>query len=97
LNVEVIGEAAVAEFTKKHAQSRRPVARFLAVARMARWPHFPAIKQSFPAADYVPGTGTVTFDIGANKYRLAARIDFEEQLLFIQAVLTHEEYDRESF
>jgi mRNA interferase HigB len=36
------------------------------------------------------------FDIGGNKYRLIARVDFEEQMLFVQAVMTHEKYNREN-
>ena len=59
------------------------------------WPHFPAVKETFPATDYAPATGTLIFNIGGNKYRLIARVDFEEQLLVIQTVLTHQEYDRE--
>jgi len=85
------------KFTRKHAASRKPLSRFLAVARNAEWPHFPAVKQTFPTADYAPGTGTMIFDISGNKYRLIARIDFQEQLLYVQSVLTHEEYDREDF
>jgi mRNA interferase HigB len=95
--LRVLGEAAITRFTKKYAASRKPLSRFIAIARRAEWPHFPAIKQSFPATDYAPATGMLIFDIGGNKYRLIARVDFEEQLLYIQRVLTHEEYDRENF
>jgi len=35
------------------------------------------------------------FDLGDNKYRLIAKIDFEERILLVQTVLTHEEYSRE--
>jgi mRNA interferase HigB len=93
--VRVFGEAVIAGFAKKHPASRRPLQRFMAVARSALWPHFPAVKETFSAADYAPATGTLIFNIGGNKYRLVARVDFEEQLLVIQSVLTHREYDRE--
>jgi len=92
----VYGEAAITKFTKKYASSRKPLQRFLVIARKAEWPHFPAVKQTFPATDYAPSTGTLIFDIGGNKYRLVARVDFEEKLLYIQRVLTHEEYSREN-
>ena len=95
--MRVYGEAAVAKFAKKHPASRRPLQRFLDIAREADWPHFPAVKKSFAAADYAPSTGTLIFDVGGNKYRLIARADFEEQMLFIQHVMTHEEYVREDF
>jgi mRNA-degrading endonuclease HigB of HigAB toxin-antitoxin module len=48
---------------------------------VAAWPHFVAVKQSFPATDYAHATGTLIFDISGNKYRLVARVDFEEQIL----------------
>ena len=92
--MEVIGEAVAAKFTKKHPVARKPLQRFLTVVKAAEWRHFPDVKQSFAAADYTP-SGRTIFDIGGNKYRLIARIDFEEQLLLIEKMLTHEEYDRE--
>jgi len=95
--LRVYGEAAVAKFAKKHPASRKPLQRFLEIAREADWPHFPAVKKPFAAADYGPSSGTLIVDLGGNKYRLIARADFEEQMLFIQRILTHEEYVRENF
>jgi mRNA interferase HigB len=93
----VYGEAALAKFARKYATSRKPPQRFLEVARAAEWPHFPAVKQTFAATDYAPSTGTLIFNISGNKYRLIARVDFEEQVLYIQQVMTHEQYARENF
>ena len=93
--MEVYGEAAIAKFTKKHPVSRRPLQRFLEIVRAAEWPHFPAVRRTFPTTDYAPASGMLIFDLGGNKFRLVARVDFEEQLLYIQTVLTHEEYSRE--
>jgi mRNA interferase HigB len=95
-HLEVFGEAIIAAFAKKHPASRKPLQRFLTIARAAFWPSFPAVKATFASADYAPGTGTLIFNIGGNKYRLTARVDFEEQMLVVQAVLTHQEYDRET-
>jgi mRNA interferase HigB len=97
LCVKVFGEAAAAKFAKKHPGARKPLQRFLEIARGAVWAHFPAVKETFRSADYAPATGTLTFDLGGNKYRLIARVDFEEQILYIQSVMTHEAYEREEF
>jgi mRNA interferase HigB len=94
--VRVLGEAMIARFAKKHSASRKPLLRFLEIAGAADWPHFPALKRSFAAADYT-SNGTIIFNIGANKYRLAATVNFEKQILLIDRVLTHEEYTREDF
>ena len=93
--MRVFGEAVVAGFAKRHPGARKPLQRFATIVRSALWPHFPAVKQTFSATDYAPATGTLIFNIGGNKYRLAARVDFEEQLLVIQSVLSHRDYDRE--
>ncbi|MGA3190727.1 MAG: type II toxin-antitoxin system HigB family toxin [Bryobacteraceae bacterium] len=96
LTVKVLGEAMIARFAQKHTASRKPLQRFLEIARAADWPHFPALKRSFAAADYT-SRGMVIFDIGGNKYRLVVTVSFEKQILLIERVLTHEEYDREDF
>ncbi len=95
--MKVYGEAAITKFAKKHPASRSPLQRFLEIARGAEWAHFPAVRRTFPATDYTPSSGMLIFDVGGSKYRLVARVDFEEQLLYIQTILTHEEYSREDF
>ena len=95
--MKVYGEAAIMKFAKKYAASRKPLQRFLEVARSADWPHFSAVRQTFAAADYAPSTRTPIFDVGGNKYRIITRVDFKEQLLFVESVMTHEEYNREDF
>ena len=82
----------VTKFAKKHADARKPLTRFLKIVRAARWQHFIEVKESFPATDYA--AETLIFDIGGNKYRLVARVNFQRQTLLIDEVLTHGEYDR---
>jgi mRNA interferase HigB len=94
--VTVLGEAMIARFARRHAASIKPLQRFLAIARAAEWPHFPALKRSFAAADYT-SSGMIIFDIGGNKYRLIATVNFEKQIPLVERVLTHEEYNREDF
>jgi mRNA interferase HigB len=67
------------------------------LSRAAEWVQFPDPKESFPGAAYISGTGTIIFNIGGNKYRLVARVDFEDQSIYIESIFTHEEYDREDF
>ena len=93
--MKVYGQAVVAEFARRYAASRKPLARFLAVVSAANWNSFVDVRQSFSSADYAPKTGTLVFDIGGNKYRLIGRVDFAERTVFIQRVFTHEQYIRE--
>lgn len=93
--MRVLGETITARFASKHAGARKPLQRFLAVARNADWPHFPAVKMTFPATGLGKRSGRLIFDIGGNKYRLIASVDFKEQILVVERVLTHEDYSRE--
>jgi len=90
----VLCEVLVAEFAKKHERSRKPLARFLEIARAATWMHMPDIKATLPATDFDSDAQTYVFDIGGNQYRLLAAIDFEEQTFAIESVMTHEQYNR---
>ncbi|BAU75741.1 type II toxin-antitoxin system HigB family toxin [Metapseudomonas furukawaii] len=53
---------------------------------------FADMKQTFPSVDKV-GDKHV-FDIGGNKLRLIAVVDYRFRKVFIRAVLDHREYDR---
>src|SRR5260370_23802745 len=91
----VYGEAAVEEFAKQHAASRKPLARFLAIARAATWKHFPEVTQTFPATDYAHATGTLIFDIGGLKNRPIPRLVFEGNNHFFHTLLAHKHINLE--
>jgi mRNA interferase HigB len=93
--MKVYGEAAVAKFARRHPSSRNALRRFLEIAKQAVWPNFVAVRRTFSAVDYVGGR--LIFNIGGNKCRLIAKADFTDQSLLVESILTHEEYDRESF
>ena len=60
------------------------------VAKRADWTSFADVKQSFNTADFV--APNVVFDIGGNKYRLIAEMNFARKVLFIRSILTHKDY-----
>ena len=91
----MLGESVATRFAARHADARKPLQRFLAISRDADWPHFAALKTTLAATDLGKQTGRYIFDLGGNKYRLIASVDFAEQILVIERILTHQEYDRE--
>jgi mRNA interferase HigB len=62
------------------------------VARRADWASFVDVKKTFSAADLV--APYVVFDIGGNKFRLIAEINFSRRVLFIRHIMTHKDYER---
>lgn len=57
--------------------------------------HFADMQRLFPSVDKV-GSCHV-FDIGGNKIRLIAKVQYRTQKVFIRYVLDHAEYDQEAW
>jgi mRNA interferase HigB len=91
--VRILGTALATGFARKHPKARNAMARFLEIAGEAAWTNLIDVKRTFASADYA--AGRIIFDVRGNKYRVIASVDFKEQLLVIERVLTHQEYDRE--
>jgi mRNA interferase HigB len=88
----VISYKAIREYKAKHADSGTSLDYWFRVTNTARWNNFADLKQVFGTADFV--APFVVFNIGGNKYRLIARINFLSKTVFIRHILTHKEYDQ---
>ena len=66
---------------------------WITVVRASTWKNFSQIRTTCGRSADKVGTLTV-FNVGGNKYRVIARVDFEFQLVHIVAVLDHQQYDR---
>jgi mRNA interferase HigB len=62
------------------------------LAKRATWSSFADGKQSFNVANFV--APHVVFDIGGNKYRHIAEMNFARRVLFTRRIMTHKEYMR---
>lgn len=92
--MEIAGRKIAEKFSRKHAAARKPLTRLLDIIEKAQWKHIEDLHQTFPSADYAPKTGTVIFNVGGNKYRLIAVVDFSEQLFLVDEIHIHKDYDR---
>ena len=61
--------------------------------KAARWTDPPAVKRMFGTADILRD-GRVVFDIGGNKYRLVACVNFPFGVVYVRFLGTHRDYDR---
>ena len=93
--MHIISQKRVAEFWQKHADAERSLRYWYKLTRDAQWRNFAELRQVFPSADQV-GRLTV-FNIGENKYRLIARVQYRFRKVYIRTILTHSEYDKENW
>jgi mRNA interferase HigB len=65
------------------------------MAKKAQWRNLAAVRRVYPHADLV-GNYTV-FNIRGNHYRLIAEINYQYQQILIRKILTHKEYDEDTW
>lgn len=90
--MKVITNRRLREFSALHPQAEQPLQEWRRIIEKNSFATFAALKQIFGSADKVGEL--VVFNIGGNKYRLAAYVQFTRQVLYIKAVMTHAEYDK---
>ena len=90
--MKIISNSALRAFAAEHPQADAPLKGWRRVVEKNRYANWSDLKASFNSVDRVGDL--VVFDIGGNKYRLISYIRFEKQIVYIKAVLTHQEYDK---
>ena len=73
--------------------AERAIETWIAVTRVAAWKTPIDVKADFGQTDILPD-GRVILDLGGNKYRLVAWINYRKGLVLIKFIGTHEEHDR---
>ncbi len=80
------------DFWARHPQAEHSLTAWHQIVRHAAWESWAELRTTLPSADRV-GRLTV-FNIGGNKYRLIARVEYRLQRLYVRQVLTHDEYNK---
>ncbi len=83
-------------FWRKHRQARKPLEKWIQVVEQAKWDNGSNVKSTFRSADLVKmETGNfVVFNVGGNKHRLITTVNFKGQIVIVDVVLTHPEYNK---
>ena len=93
--MHIITRSRLVKFWEKHPDSKTSLLLWYKLTSAAKCQNFVELREIFPYADQVR-TFTV-FNVGGNKYRLIAFIDYQYQKVFIRHVFTHAEYDKDDW
>lgn len=93
--MHIVSMRRLREFWEEHATAKKPLQAWYSHAKQAQWQSFADVKRDFPTADQVKRL--TVFNIGGNHYRLVVRIEYPQQRVFIRAILTHAEYDKDKW
>ncbi|MDF5728238.1 MAG: type II toxin-antitoxin system HigB family toxin [Rhizonema sp. PD38] len=83
------------EFWEKHSNSQSGLLLWYQRISDSKFQNLNDLRQVFPSTDIV-GNFTV-FNVSGNNYWLITYIDYQYQTVFVRAVLTHAEYDKENW
>jgi mRNA interferase HigB len=80
-------------FGDKHADARNWIEGWLADAELSAWATSHDVKERYPSVSFLSG-GIVIFNVKGNLYRLETVIAYRTQVVLIQWIGTHAEYDK---
>jgi mRNA interferase HigB len=91
----VISRKKFREYIASHPETAKDKGAFYRFCKVieqgAVWRKFADVKATFGSADQVGDR--VVFNLGGNKYRVIARIDYRGAKVYVRHVLNHEEYN----
>lgn len=88
------------EFWLRHPDAEKPLRAWYKAVSGAEWKSLQDARATYPHADGVQTDGgdmLTVFNIGGNKYRLVTRIRYDYRLVNVRVVLTHAEYDEQTW
>ena len=92
--MRIITERRLREFSVRNKQFESAFRDWIQIVRLADWQSFSDVRNSFNHVDF--HNKLTIFDVGGNKFRIIAKIEYAKHLVFIKSVLTHSEYDKHS-
>lgn len=93
--LRVISRKAIREFGKGHSDATVSLSKWYRLTIKADWETPAELLATFSTADFVGEK--VIFNIGGNKYRLIAYVKYPARIVYIKAILTHQEYDKDKW
>lgn len=93
--MHVISRRALQSFWEKHPESEGSLKAWFKIIKLSEYQGFNDLKKTFGSIDKVGDK--YVFNIGGNKYRLVTAIHFNTGRVYVRAVLTHKEYDKEEW
>lgn len=103
--MHIIGEEKLNKFAQRHPNARSALTRWYNLMNEGSFRSIVELRRIFPHADPVPvrpgqfsetgqRTTLTVFNIGGNKVRLTALVQYRDQIILIRRIETHAEYSK---
>lgn len=94
--MRILGLLLLEEFKRKHADSRGQLDAWQTDVEREHWQTSQDIKRRYRSADFL-ADNRVIFNIKGNTYRLVIKVRYQNELVVVEWVGTHAEYDKKKF
>lgn len=89
--MKVVGRGILTDFADRHAEVRTQIEAWYWELEEAEWRTPQELKLRFPSASLL-SENRVVFNLKGRKYRLLAKINYEQQTVLVSKLGTHAEY-----
>lgn len=89
--MKMTGKNLLNDFKKKHTEVISQVDSWVAEVEVADWDSPADIKRRYVSASFLPDN-QVVFNLKGNKYRLLVKISYQNKVVFVKKVGTHQQY-----
>lgn len=94
--MRVVTKGILSKFSQRHADASLQISAWLAEAEEAKWRTPNDIKARYVHASFL-SNNRVVFNIKGNKYHLDTKINYQHQIVSVQRIGTHAEYNNWKF
>ncbi len=94
--MRVIGLPVLEEFARRHADAKGRIQTWVAEVQAAHWTSPNDVRARYPHASFLKGNRVIC-NIKGNDYRLCAVVGYQSQIVRVELIWTHAEYDRWKF
>jgi len=91
--MRIISRKALRTYWEKHPQSEEVLNDWFRKIKRNEATNFTELRKTFPSADIFGDC--LVFNVGGNNFRVIAHVDFDLQIIWIRAVLSHAEYSKD--
>lgn len=91
--MRIVSNKILREYYTKHPESKGAILFWAKIVKRAKWQNAAQVKADFANVDSIGGQRYV-FNIGGNKHRIVAVVQFVHQHVYIRFIGTHAEYDK---
>jgi mRNA interferase HigB len=93
--MRIISFRKIREFYEEHPKSKTVLKDWYKTVKNADWHDFADVRQTFNSADVYKKC--TIFDIGGNKYRVIAKVNYKTHAIYVRHVLTHTDYEKDKW